>query len=155
MLYRFNSPFGMISYDWGGQCCHHLWLNAQADAPDNHDDPVSAWLHRYFGLKQPNSPDTDAWLASHLPALAEPATSFQMRMRQALWDIPAGETCTYGELAKVLGTAPRAMGQALGANPLPVLVPCHRIVAANGLGGFTCGLAWKKALLRFEYVGRL
>jgi len=155
MLYRFDAPFGTISYAWDGQCCHHIWLNTQANACGLHDDPVSDWLHRYFGLKQPNSPDTDAWLASHLPALAEPTTPFQARMRQALWNIPTGETRTYGELAKLLGTAPRAMGQALGANPLPVLVPCHRIVAANGLGGFACGLAWKKALLRFEYVGRL
>jgi len=153
MLYRFDAPFGTISYAWDGLRCDHIWLNARTDAPGSHDDPVSAWLQHYFAAMQSKSPDTDAWLASNLPVLAEPATPFRARMRQALWDIPAGEVRTYGELAKVIGTAPRAMGQALGANPLPVLIPCHRVVAANGLGGFACGLAWKKALLRLEGVG--
>jgi len=82
--------------------------------------------------------------------MAKAATSFQARLRVRLLDIPSGETRTYGELAGQLGSGARAVGQALGANPLPVLVPCHRIVAANGLGGFSCGIEWKKRLLAFE-----
>jgi methylated-DNA-[protein]-cysteine S-methyltransferase len=50
--------------------------------------------------------------------------------------IPAGQSATYGARAKRLGTAARAVGQACGANPLPILIPCHRVVAAHGLGGF-------------------
>jgi methylated-DNA-[protein]-cysteine S-methyltransferase len=63
-------------------------------------------------------------------------TQFQLRTWRALQAIPAGQPTTYGELAKKLGTAARAVGQACGSNPLPILIPCHRVVAANGLGGF-------------------
>ena len=63
-------------------------------------------------------------------------TPFQLRVWRALLAIPRGQPTTYGTLAKQLGTAARAVGQACGANPLPVLIPCHRVVAANGLGGF-------------------
>ncbi|MDP3421082.1 MAG: methylated-DNA--[protein]-cysteine S-methyltransferase [Thiobacillus sp.] len=63
-------------------------------------------------------------------------TPFQLRVWQALMTVPAGRPTTYGALAKQLGTAARAVGQACGANPLPVLIPCHRVLAANGLGGF-------------------
>ncbi|MFZ3041954.1 MAG: methylated-DNA--[protein]-cysteine S-methyltransferase [Thiobacillus sp.] len=63
-------------------------------------------------------------------------TPFQLRVWRALMAIPAGQPTTYGVLAKQLGTAPRAVGQACGANPLPILIPCHRVLAANGLGGF-------------------
>ncbi|MDP2030909.1 MAG: methylated-DNA--[protein]-cysteine S-methyltransferase [Thiobacillus sp.] len=63
-------------------------------------------------------------------------TPFQQRVWRALMTIPAGQPTTYGALAKQLGTAARAVGQACGSNPLPILVPCHRVVAANGLGGF-------------------
>ena len=63
-------------------------------------------------------------------------TPFQLHVWRALMAIPAGQPTTYGTLAKKLGTAPRAVGQACGANPLPILIPCHRVLAANGLGGF-------------------
>jgi methylated-DNA-[protein]-cysteine S-methyltransferase len=63
-------------------------------------------------------------------------TPFQLRVWHALMNIPAGQPTTYGNLAKKLGTAPRAVGQACGANPLPILIPCHRVLAAHGLGGF-------------------
>jgi methylated-DNA-[protein]-cysteine S-methyltransferase len=63
-------------------------------------------------------------------------TPFQLRVWHALLAIPPGQPTTYGALAKQLGTAARAVGQACGANPLPILIPCHRVVAANGLGGF-------------------
>jgi methylated-DNA-[protein]-cysteine S-methyltransferase len=63
-------------------------------------------------------------------------TPFQLRVWHALMNIPAGHATTYGALAHQLGTAARAVGQACGANPLPLLIPCHRVVAASGLGGF-------------------
>jgi len=63
-------------------------------------------------------------------------TPFQLRVWHALMEIPAGQPTTYGALAKQLGTAARAVGQACGSNPLPIVIPCHRVVAASGLGGF-------------------
>ena len=63
-------------------------------------------------------------------------TPFQLRVWHALMRIPAGRPMTYGNLARRLGTAARAVGQACGANPLPILIPCHRVVAVRGLGGF-------------------
>lgn len=67
---------------------------------------------------------------------APQGTPFQLRVWQALLRIPTGQPTTYGALAKQLGTAARAVGQACGSNPLPILIPCHRVVAANGVGGF-------------------
>jgi methylated-DNA-[protein]-cysteine S-methyltransferase len=63
-------------------------------------------------------------------------TPFQLRVWHALTRVPAGQPTTYGTLAQQLGTAARAVGQACGSNPLPILIPCHRVVAASGLGGF-------------------
>lgn len=63
-------------------------------------------------------------------------TPFQLRVWHILMNIPAGQPTTYGALAKRLGTAARAVGQACGSNPLPILIPCHRVVSASGLGGF-------------------
>lgn len=64
-------------------------------------------------------------------------TIFQRRVWQQISAIPCGSTRTYGELAQALHNAPRAVGQACGANPYPLVVPCHRVIAANGgLGGF-------------------
>ena len=79
-------------------------------------------------------------------------TPFQQRVWQALQTIPAGTTRTYGELAQQLGSAPRPLGGACGANPIPILIPCHRVVSSQGLGGFSAegGVATKVALLRLE-----
>lgn len=64
------------------------------------------------------------------------ATPHQAKVWQALGAIPCGETRTYGELAKSLCSAAQAVGQACGANPLPIVIPCHRVVSRSGLGGF-------------------
>ncbi|RME94929.1 MAG: methylated-DNA--[protein]-cysteine S-methyltransferase [Verrucomicrobia bacterium] len=89
------------------------------------------------------------------PPMAVPAwaTPFQRAVWEALRRIPPGRTCTYGGLAARIGRprAARAVGQACGANPWPVLVPCHRVLAADGrLGGFSAGLEWKRRLLEAE-----
>lgn len=69
--------------------------------------------------------------------LAPVGTSFRQRVWGALPAIPAGQTLSYGELARRMGSAPRAVGQAVGDNPIPIIIPCHRVVAADGtLGGF-------------------
>lgn len=69
--------------------------------------------------------------------LARAGSVFQQRVWQTISTIPCGKTLTYGELSRRVGSAPRAVGQACGANPFPILVPCHRVVASRGgLGGF-------------------
>jgi methylated-DNA-[protein]-cysteine S-methyltransferase len=76
-------------------------------------------------------------VAFDLP-LSPHGTPFQQRVWAALRAIPPGETRAYGDLARSLGTAARAIGQANGANPIPILIPCHRVVAAGGkLGGYS------------------
>ncbi len=85
----------------------------------------------------------------------EPAgTTFQKEVWAELSKIPYGETISYGELARRVGRpkGPRAVGQANGKNPIPIIVPCHRVLAANGLGGYAGGLAMKRALLAVEGV---
>lgn len=75
----------------------------------------------------------------------------------ALTRIPHGETRTYGEIATELGLPAQVVGQACGANPLPILIPCHRVLAANGLGGYSgaSGVECKVALLRLEGAASL
>ena len=99
--------------------------------------------------------------------LEDPAFEFDLplklsgtRHRLAVWEamqrIPAGATRTYGDLARDLGSSARAVGGACGANPVPLVVPCHRVVAAGGLGGFMGAkrdgfeLAIKRWLLEHE-----
>jgi methylated-DNA-[protein]-cysteine S-methyltransferase len=85
--------------------------------------------------------------------LSPAGTEFQRRVWRALRDIPYGETISYGELARRVGNprASRAVGLANGANPLPIVVPCHRVIGANGtLTGFGGGLPIKRALLALE-----
>lgn len=77
----------------------------------------------------------DAYCRFDLPLHVE-GTPFQRRLWDALCKIPRGKTLTYGELARSLGGEARAVGQACGDNRLPIVIPCHRVVAANGLGGF-------------------
>jgi methylated-DNA-[protein]-cysteine S-methyltransferase len=87
--------------------------------------------------------------------LAPLGTTFQHRVWRAMCDIPYGELRSYGQLAKKLKTGPRAVGTACARNPLPVLIPCHRVVGANGaLTGYTGGdgLATKNFLLNLEGV---
>ena len=81
-------------------------------------------------------------------------TPFQMDVWNELARISYGETISYGELARRVGRpgGPRAVGQANGRNPVPIIVPCHRVVASKGIGGYGGGLAIKRALLALEGV---
>ncbi|MDY0012981.1 MAG: methylated-DNA--[protein]-cysteine S-methyltransferase [Rhodocyclaceae bacterium] len=118
-------------------------------------------------LQAPASPAGQAFAADLARYLADPdaafalppptGTPFQRRVWQAIAAIPRGEVRSYGALARTLGSAPRAVGQACGANPYPLAIPCHRVVSATGLGGFagaTGGylLASKRWLLHHEGV---
>jgi O-6-methylguanine DNA methyltransferase len=94
--------------------------------------------------------------AGELPPLDLSAgTDFQRAVWSAMRRIRTGQTLSYGEIARAIGRpkAVRAVGGACGANPIPVLVPCHRVLAANArIGGFSGGLDWKRALLEREGV---
>lgn len=110
------------------------------------DSPVllaaRCWLDAYFAGERPG--------VAGLP-LAPRGTAFQLRVWDALLAIPYGETRTYGELAAALGSSPRAVGAAVGRNPISVIVPCHRILGADGsLTGYAGGLERKRALLEIE-----
>ena len=106
--------------------------------------PARAWLRHYFA----GTPLPD------LPALAFPGgTEFQQRVWRALQSIPAGETRTYSELAAAVGAARavRAVGAAIGRNPISIFVPCHRVVGRDGsLTGFAGGIERKRWLLTQE-----
>ena len=91
-------------------------------------------------------------LSFDLP-LAPHGTDFQKRVWAALCAIPPGETRSYADIARAIGSAPRAVGGANGANPIPIIIPCHRVVAADGsLGGYSGGdgPATKRFLLDLE-----
>ena len=79
-------------------------------------------------------------------------TGLQAQVRRAMAAIPFGETRTYGDIAKTVGTPAQAVGKACGANPIPILIPCHRVLGRNTLGGFSApgGIETKVALLRHE-----
>ncbi|WP_319582413.1 MGMT family protein [uncultured Pseudodesulfovibrio sp.] len=110
-------------------------------------EELKAALLRYEARKGPNWPD--------LPFDFSGMSEFQQAAIEELRRIPSGTTRTYGEMAALLGRpkGAQAVGRAMGANPFPVLYPCHRVVGANGaMTGFSAsgGIAMKKALLRLE-----
>ncbi|MFN3078078.1 MAG: methylated-DNA--[protein]-cysteine S-methyltransferase [Alphaproteobacteria bacterium] len=84
--------------------------------------------------------------------LAPSGTPFQRRVWSFLSTIPPGKVETYGSVARGLGSSPRAVGHALAVNPIPILIPCHRVVAVDGLGGYSGlgGVAGKQFLLNLE-----
>jgi methylated-DNA-[protein]-cysteine S-methyltransferase len=98
----------------------------------------------------------DAYFAGRLKEFDLPLTAhgslFDQRVWRAMQCIPYGETRRYGELALELGSAPRAIGGACGRNPIPIVIPCHRIVGRPGLGGYSggAGLPTKRSLLQLE-----
>jgi methylated-DNA-[protein]-cysteine S-methyltransferase len=97
-----------------------------------------------------------AELADDLP-LAPHGTPYRQKVWAALRAIPVGQTRSYIEIARQAGGSARSVGGANAANPIPILIPCHRVVAANGIGGYSGGdgLATKRALLTLEQLGRV
>ncbi len=88
-------------------------------------------------------------------ALSPHGTAYRRRVWAALCEIPPGQTRTYADIARVAGGSARSVGQANGANPIPVLIPCHRVVASAGLGGYSGGdgADTKRFLLQLEAGG--
>jgi len=98
----------------------------------------------------------DAYFAGQLTdfdlPLAPAGSRFEQRVWAAMQTIPYGQTRCYGDLAQMIGSAPRAVGGACGKNPIPIVIPCHRVLAKTGLGGYSGegGLATKERLLKLE-----
>jgi methylated-DNA-[protein]-cysteine S-methyltransferase len=101
----------------------------------------------------------DAYFAGKLTRfdlpLAPSGSPFETRVWTAMRTIPYGETRCYGDLAEMVGSAPRAVGRSCGRNPIPIVVPCHRVLGKAGLGGYSGagGLATKRHLLALEGAG--
>ena len=89
-----------------------------------------------------------------LATIACEGETVSARIYRAVREVPYGSTATYGQIAAQVGTSPRAVGRAMAHNPTPLVVPCHRIVAANGIGGFTPHLEIKELLLALERKGK-
>ncbi len=138
-----QTPFGavtlseedgaLVALDWG-------WGRDQAQTPLLRR--ARDQLHAYL----------DGTLRRFDLPLRPTGSAYQRRVWQALAEIPFGETRTYAQLATAAGGSARSVGQANGLNPLPVIIPCHRVVGARGLGGYTGaeGLDTKRALLALE-----
>lgn len=107
-------------------------INYLSDIPDDISEVSGFWQRQLM-----------AYFSGSLKDFAYPpsksGTSFQCRVWQEIAKIPYGQTMCYGDLAKRLGSSARAVGGACGANPLPIIIPCHRVVAKNQLGGFSFG----------------
>ena len=100
------------------------------------------WLDAYFAGARPN--------VNPLP-LAPEGTAFRQRVWRALLAIPYGETRSYGELAKAVGSSARAVGSAVGHNPISIIIPCHRVLGSDGsLTGYAGGVERKRRLLLLE-----
>ena len=116
-------------------------------------DEVIRWLDDYFAGKQRENAVMGGKTDGRITAKPK-GTMFQQRVWQALLSIPYGETVSYGELARMVGCkSAQAVGQAVGANPIALIIPCHRVIAANGqLGGYAYGTEIKKRLLELEEI---
>jgi methylated-DNA-[protein]-cysteine S-methyltransferase len=90
---------------------------------------------------------------SSVGTIATDGDSLSARIYRAVQQVPYGSTATYGQVAEIVRTAPRVVGRAMANNPTPLIVPCHRIVAAHGIGGFSPAVEIKEALLQMERKG--
>lgn len=151
---EFPAPLGGATIECAGEYITGLWFEGQkyygsgrkdfTEGTSPALDAAFAWLARYLGGGRPG--------LSGL-RLAPEGTAFQLEVWRALCDIPYGALVTYGELAARLGRpgASRAVGAAVGRNPISVIIPCHRVVGADGsLTGYAGGIERKTWLLRLE-----
>ena len=154
---HYDSPLGGITLASDGEHLTGLWFDGQAHfaetlAPEFHEaslpvfDQTARWLDVYFSGHAPN----------FTPPLRMRTTAFRRRVWEILLTIPYGQTATYGEIAARMGLSPacaRAVGGAIGHNAISIIIPCHRVVGANGcLTGYAGGVERKVALLRLEGV---
>ena len=158
-IYKYISPIGIITLSSNGTALTGLWYNGQKNFAQTLSKPYEEkllpvfedtikWLDIYFGGAVPD----------FMPELSVHSTPF----RKAVWDIlltiPYGQTMTYGEIAEILAQqtgkkkmSAQAVGGAVGHNPISIIIPCHRVVGADGsLTGYAGGIDRKKFLLELE-----
>ncbi|WP_298377896.1 methylated-DNA--[protein]-cysteine S-methyltransferase [Azospirillum sp.] len=151
-----DSPLGPLRLTSDGRALTALdWVNRNGIGVDRHPDPGPD-----LGpdpLLEETARQLDAYFAGRLRDFDLPLNPAGTPFRQRVWDlmltIPYGEAATYGGMAKALGSAPRAVGGACGANPIPIIIPCHRVLASGGApGGYSGfgGLDTKTFLLTLE-----
>ena len=140
----YSSPLGNMLVECDGAALTALRFvpDAEAAGSSTIPAPIRRWLDCYFAGGQP----------VFTPPLKMQGTAFQQRVWSELLAIPYGRTTTYGELARRIGCrSAQAVGQAVGRNPIAVVVPCHRVVGADGtLTGYAYGLELKRRLLELE-----
>jgi len=143
-----NAPFGGVGINIQNECVIGVTLF-----------PIQKTVRDIDGLCAQNLKQQIAQYFQNADARIEvffkvAGTQFQQRLWKAISAIPVGQVLTYSELAREVGSGPRAVANACGANKLPLLIPCHRVVAKNGLGGFMQsvpdGLKIKEWLLAHE-----
>ena len=153
---EYESPLGKLLLTCGEEGLTGLWMDREPDGTQirAEDHPIlqkaGNWLDAYFRGEE---------VAVSFP-LAPQGTAFQKQVWDILLTIPWGKTCTYGEIARELARrlgkekmSAQAVGQAVGSNPIGILIPCHRVVGAGGkLTGYAWGLERKRWLLKHEGV---
>jgi methylated-DNA-[protein]-cysteine S-methyltransferase len=124
----------LVAADWG-------WGRDQAETPLL--QLLRNRLEAYF--------DGEAVSFADIP-LAPAGTAYRRRVWRVLMEIPMGQTRTYADIARQAGGSPRSVGTANAANPIPIIIPCHRVVAGNGVGGYSGGegVPTKRFLLSLE-----
>ena len=161
----YNSPVGPIVIESNGEALTGLRFGDSGIGKALHPVPTQAtsslpifdevqrWLDDYFAGKQTENAIMGAKTDGRITVQPK-GTAFQQRVWQVLLTIPYGKTVSYGEIARMVGCkSAQAVGQAVGANPIALLIPCHRVIAANGkIGGYEYGQEIKKRLLEVENI---
>ena len=151
---KYESPVGVLTLAGEGENLAGLWLEGQKyfgaklELAEEGNllafEAARNWLDRYFAGKRPAPSELK---------LTPVGTEFQRAVWKQLCEIPYGETITYGELARRLQTSARAVGSSVGRNPISIIVPCHRIMGADGsLTGYAGGVERKRWLLEHEGI---
>ena len=150
---KYASPIGELTLAGEGNALAGLWIEGQKYFGAGLElragsAPIFArtkdWLDRYFAGKCPDPSEL---------SLAPVGTAFQRAVWAQLCGIPYGETTTYGEIARQLQTSARAVGSAVGHNPISIIVPCHRVMGmAGSLTGYAGGVERKRWLLIHESI---
>jgi len=160
-IQKIKSPVGILTVSSNGKEISGLWIEGQKHFLKTLDedavekkvpvfDDVKKWLDVYFSGREPD----------FMPPLSPKGSPFQLSIWKNLCKIPYGKTTTYGDLAKKFesqnkgkGMSARAVGGAVGRNPVSILIPCHRVIGKNNsLTGYAGGIDVKTKLLQLEGV---
>jgi methylated-DNA-[protein]-cysteine S-methyltransferase len=156
----FQSPLGAMTLAATHAGLAGVWFDGQRHLPDALNSPAQWPADASHPVLQKTTDQLTQYFAGQrngfdVPLDLSGGTDFQQSVWQALLAIAPGETCSYGSISKTIGNpaAVRAVGAAVGRNPISIIVPCHRVVGTNGtLTGYAGGLDRKAALLKLEGV---